>query len=169
MERLFFAVWPGPEAAASLAEVSRSLAELAQGKAVPREKIHLTLAFLGQVAPEERARAVEAASGLRAGVFGMALDHVGSFRSARVAWAGCGRIPRSLERLQSGLDGALRERGFTLEERPFVPHVTLARRIAKSVPRAPMPAIEWDARELTLVRSETGTGRYSVLERWNLG
>jgi RNA 2',3'-cyclic 3'-phosphodiesterase len=169
MARLFFAAWPGARAAQALAEVARTLADLTQGKAVPPEKIHLTLAFLGQVTDEDAARASEAAKRLRSPAFAMTLDGVGSFRGARVAWAGCSRMPPGLEALQSSLAGELARRALSLEDRPFVPHVTLARRIAKAVPPAPMPPIEWQADELTLVRSETGTGRYTVLERWGLG
>lgn len=169
MARLFFAAWPGVRAAQALAEVARTLADLTHGKAVPQEKIHLTLAFLGEVTDEDAARTSEAAGRLRLPAFGMTLDGVGSFRGARVAWAGCSRTPPGLEVLQSSLAGELARRGFGLEDRPFVPHVTLARRIAKAVRPAPMPPIEWQADELTLVRSETGTGRYTVLERWGLG
>jgi 2'-5' RNA ligase len=163
--RLFFAVWPDAEAAQSLAAVSRTLADLGAGKPVAAAKIHLTLAFLGETDAE---RAIEAAASIRGRAFDMVLDNVGSFRSARVAWAGCGRTPPELGALQETLDRELRRRAFALEARPFVPHVTLARRIARNVPRAPMAPIAWRARELTLVRSETGTGRYAVVERWPL-
>ena len=166
--RLFFAVWPDAEAAGSLAAVSRTLADLGAGKPIAAAKIHLTLAFLGEIDAERAARAIEAAAAIRGRAFDMVLDNVGSFRSARVAWAGCGRTPPELGELQESLDGELRRRGFALEARPFVPHVTLARRIARSVPRAPMAPIAWRARELTLVRSETGTGRYAVVESWPL-
>jgi len=37
------------------------------------------------------------------------------------------------------------------------------------VARAPIESIAWEARELTLVRSETGTGRYTIMEAWPLG
>ena len=169
MARLFFAAWPGAQAAQALAEVARALADLARGKAVPQEKIHLTLAFLGEVSDVDALRASGAAEHLSFPAFGMTLDRVGSFRGARVAWAGCARTPPGLEALQSSLAGELARRGFSLEDRPFVAHVTLARRIAKAVHPAPMPPIEWQADELTLVRSETGSGRYTVLERWPLG
>jgi 2'-5' RNA ligase len=86
-----------------------------------------------------------------------------------VAWASCGHAPARLASLQSDLAASLGARGFTLEERPFAPHITLARRIRKPVPTAPTDAIAWRVRDVTLVRSETGTGRYAVMERWPLG
>ena len=69
---------------------------------------------------------------------------------------------------QSRLDAALRARGFALDERPFAAHTTLARGIERIVLRAPMPAIRWRPRDFALVRSQTGTGRYAVMETWPL-
>jgi 2'-5' RNA ligase len=166
--RLFLALWPGEALRAALAEVGESLAELASGKPVPAEKIHLTLCFLGEVAGDGLDRVRDAAAGVRAPRFELALDEVGSFRKARVAWAGSSRVPAALAALQSGLDAALRLRGFALEDRPFAAHVTLARKIAGAVPHAPMPALEWRPHDYALVRSHPGTGRYEVMETWPL-
>ena len=168
MARLFFALWPGEDGARSLALVARSLAELAGGKPTPPEKIHLTLAFLGET-DEERARAARlAASEVRAAAFSFALDTVGSFKRSGVGWAAASRPVAGLERLQSSLARRLSAAGFAFEDRPFAAHVTLARRIGKAVPRAPMPPLEWRAREFTLVRTEPGSGRYKILESWPL-
>jgi len=168
MARLFFAIWPGEEAARSLADASLALAGLAGGKPVPRGKIHLTLVFLGSISPDETREAARIGAAVRSPRFGLALDHVGSFRRARVAWAGPSEVPAPLASLQSGLEGALRGAGLRLDERPFAPHVTLARKIERDVPRAPLAQVEWRVDELTLARSETGTGRYTVLETWPL-
>ena len=167
--RLFFALWPDEAAARALEVLALALADVAGGKPVPREKIHLTLAFLGEV-PGDRVESASAAGAqARGAAFPFRLDEVGSFRRAGVAWAGCRRAPAGLVSLRSDLAASLAARGFTLEERAFAPHITLARRIRKPVPPAPAEAIAWRVRELTLVRSETGTGRYAVMERWPLG
>jgi 2'-5' RNA ligase len=135
---------------------------------VPAEKIHLSLSFLGEIAPDRVDAVRDAAADARASQFDLVMDGVGSFRSARVAWAGCSQVPAELARLQSQLEGGLRARGFALDERAFAPHVTLVRKIALNVPAAPMPAIRWRAAQYVLARSETGTGRYSILEAWPL-
>ena len=136
---------------------------------MPPEKIHLTLAFLGEVAPVRSDAARRAAAAVRARAFEIVLDQVGSFRTAKVEWAGCAHAPPGLAALQGVLATALRERDFVLEERPFAPHLTLVRKAAKAIARAPLAPIAWKARELTLVRSETGTGRYVVTDSWPLG
>ena len=168
MARHFFALWPDEAAAKALAEVAAALAMRAQGRPVPAAKLHLTLAFLGEIDADRARAASQAGAMVRLSGFNMVLDCVGSFRPAQVAWAGCTRVPPELACLHAGLAGELLSRGFPLEDRPFAPHVTLARRISKAVPREPMPPLEWKAREITLVRSEAGTGRYDVLEGWLL-
>ncbi len=166
--RLFLALWPGESVRASLARVAGSLASAASAKAVPAEKIHLTLAFLGEVETARMAVVREAAREARARRFEIVFDEIGSFRRARVAWAGARRVPAPLLELQSSLENALRARGFALDERAFAAHVTLARKIGRDIVRAPMPPIKWRPRDFALVRSDTGTGRYEVLETWPL-
>ena len=164
MARLFFALWPDAGARARLAPLAAGLADAASGKPVPIEKVHLTLAFLGEVDAERIAAAVDAARGVRLAPFAFALDRVGSFRGARVAWAGCAAVPAPLAALAAGLAARLVAAGFTLEDRPYAPHATLARRIARNVATAPVEPIPWPVGGFSLVRSEAGTGRYAVLE-----
>ena len=164
--RLFFALWPDAAAAEALERLAADVVLVAGGRATPREKIHLTLAFLGEV--DDLARAREAAESVRAAPFDMRLDCVGSFRRSRVAWAGSLEPNLELAAAQSSLEARLRERGFALEERPFAAHVTLARKTERSLPRAAIPAIGWRADELRLVRSMPGGNEYVQLERWKL-
>jgi 2'-5' RNA ligase len=164
MARLFFALWPDAAAGARLAPLAAELAGAASGQAVPIAKVHLTLAFLGEVETARIAALVEAARGVRLAPFAFALDRVGSFRGARVAWAGCAQTPELLAALASGLARRLESAGFALEDRPYAPHATLARRIARPVADAPIAPIPWTADGFSLVQSETGTGRYAVLE-----
>lgn len=166
--RLFFALWPDDAVRAELGAIAASIAARAQGRGVPAAKLHLTLCFLGDVADERAPEAIEAANAVRGAGFDLVLDTLGSFRDARVAWAGLSRVPAELAALQSSLDGELRARGFMLEDRPFSAHATLARRIAKGVLRGAMAPIAWKVSQFVLVRSETGRGSYTVMERWNL-
>jgi len=169
MSRYFFALWPDAPTASALHETSVSLAEISGGRAIPAEKIHMTLAFLGGLEPAALARAQSLAPEVTGVPFSMTLDGVGAFRNAQVAWAAPGEVPRELRNLQAALSATLREAGFELEERAFAPHVTLARRIGKRVPRAPIGPVEWRVDDFVLAESVTGTGRYEVVERWKLG
>jgi len=166
MARLFFAVWPDAAGSERLARLAADVAAVSEAKPVPREKIHLTLAFLGEV-PEARIEGARAA-GREVGFarFAFALDRVGSFRAARVAWAGSREAPAALAALQSALAARLHEAGFAIEERPFAPHATLARRTRRALPPAAIGPIAWPVGAFTLVRSVTGTGRYEVMEEY---
>jgi 2'-5' RNA ligase len=95
--------------------------------------LHLTLAFLGEQ-PEEQLEVLETigravtVSG-RGGV--LRLSEAGSFgakRAPRVLWVDLTGDLEALLEIQQRLDTALREAGFPMEDRPFRPHVTLARR-----------------------------------------
>ena len=165
MGRMFFAIWPEADAAQELARVGEALAGLVGGRPMPARKIHMTLAFLGSLDEGRCGSAVEAAAALGGSPIRMLLDTVGSFRRAKVGWAAPSEGHPGLVALQSALAAALRNRGFDLEERVFNPHATLVRKIERPVPRAPMAAVEWRSRALTLVES-TGDGRYEVRESW---
>jgi 2'-5' RNA ligase len=167
--RLFFALWPDAAAASKLAEASKALALLAGAKPVPQEKIHLTLAFLGDLDEGRLDAARQAANGLEHEAFELVLDEWGSFRGARVAWAGCARAPGALVRLQADIADRLRRAGFALEDRPFTAHVTLARKVTRAIGRRKAEPIAWRAREVALVRSQLGKGSYETLETWALG
>jgi 2'-5' RNA ligase len=166
MARLFFAVWPDAAALARLERLAGELAAASAGKPVPAAKIHLTLAFLGEVDAARMESALSAARAVRFGRFAMTLDCVGSFRGARVAWAGSLATPTALACLHGDLAARLAAAGFTLEDRPFAAHVTLARRIGKAVPRAAIEPVARAVDGFSLVRSETGTGQYAVLEEF---
>ena len=169
MARLFFALWPSPRARADLARLAQDVARVSGGNAVEGAKIHLTLAFLGEVDAARMSLAHAAAAALDAAPFVMAIDRVGSFRRSRVAWASVSAVPEALIALQSGLERRLRASGFELEERPFRPHITLARKTRERVPAASIEPIAYPCDAVALVVSELRSGQYRTLESWPLG
>ena len=164
MNRLFFAIWPDDAGADRLRALAESLAPRVGGRPVPRDNIHLTLAFLGDL-DDERAAAAAAVRG-EGKAFVLSLDRLGSFRKARVAWAGASRAPGELVALESQLGEALRGLGFTLEDRPFAPHVTLLRKTERTLAAEAIEAVRWEVGEVTLVRSRAG--KYEIVKRSEL-
>ena len=168
MSRLFFAVWPDDAAREKLAALAAEVVAEAGGRAVPAANVHLTLEFLGEV-EEGRIPGLHAAADSVAGrAFELRLDRLGSFRRARVGWAGCARPPDRLLELQRELATALAAAGFALEDRPYAPHVTLARKIERPVRARELAPIAWRAHELALVLSESGKARYTTIASWRL-
>ncbi len=163
MARLFFALWPDAPSRPRLAARAAELVRLCGGRAVPEANIHLTLAFLGEVDAARVPLLHAAATQLEVQPFRLELDRLGSFSAARVGWSAPGRMPEALAGLAAGLKAALESRGFTLDDRPFAPHATLARRIERAVVPQAIEPIAWQAEEFALVESRRGTGRYETL------
>ena len=132
--RSFIAIELSEEAKEGLARLRRRLErdEHKFVKWVDPKGIHLTLKFLGNIPAGQVAQitaAVEEASG---GIspFHLEISGLGAFpsvRQPRVLWVGVHGDTDKLSRLQQGIDSALAALGFPREERPFVPHLTMAR------------------------------------------
>jgi 2'-5' RNA ligase len=125
---------------------------------------HVTLAFLGSQ-PAEQLEALEqiGASAAHASAPGvLRLGESGSFgskRAPRVLWVDLGGDVEALSALQHHLDVGLRAAGYALEDRPFRPHITLARRRETARGGPPVgwpPAVEhatFPLNQLTLFES----------------
>lgn len=169
MARLFFALWPADAARDALGALSKSVAAAAGGRAIPPAKIHLTLAFLGEVAASDDAAVREAAEAVRGEPLDLVFDRLGSFPRSQVAWIGPSRAPEGLGRLAAQLAESLRTRGFAIENRRFAAHITLSRGIREPVASAQATPIAWKADAFALVESQASTGRYLTRGSWVLG
>ena len=169
MPRVFFALWPDEPARAKLAALAGRVADEGGGRPVPAANLHLTLAFLGDVPDDRVGVAKRVASGIGGPAFELALDRLGSFRRAGVSWAGPSCPPGALAHLQSSLERALRSAGFALEERPFAPHLTLARKLVRPGAAAAIDPVAWDVEGFVLVESAREKGAYAQVAGWELG
>ena len=116
---------------AALARPRAALSGARDLRWVHGEQLHLTLRFFADL-PPERAEAVAAASaaGAAAAPFDLEVRGLGRFPAhgpLRVVWAGLGAGREPLVALAGSLARELEARGFPAEERPFAPHLTLAR------------------------------------------
>lgn len=132
MIRAFIAIALPDDLKARLGEVSRRLKSLGLVGSFPKpESIHLTLKFLGDVSEADINRIDdamrEAASGAQP--FQATVGGLGTFpnpSNPRVVWVGV-EEGEWLAPLQAAVEKALEGLGFPPEERPFSPHLTLAR------------------------------------------
>ena len=171
--RLFFSL-PLPEQGRDALRPVLESARTAAGRSVGFGKagqLHFTLAFLGEQ-PEERVEAAcAAASEAVRGVegFDLAIGGGGAFPPAgrpRVLWLGARSGGPQLVELATRLSSRLRERGFSLEERPFRAHLTLgrvkpggeggARRALSGLPSGELARMRVE--EIRLVQSILGAG-----------
>ncbi|MEW9922448.1 RNA 2',3'-cyclic phosphodiesterase [Marimonas sp. MJW-29] len=102
--------------------------ELAVGRAVPEENLHLTLCFLGEQPDEAIKEAHLALSCIQSSSFTLRLAGVGSFgkRSPQVIYADVAPSPGLME-LEKRITRALRNAGLRFQKRRFRPHVTVTR------------------------------------------
>jgi 2'-5' RNA ligase len=129
--RLFVALEIPEAVRQSLADVMTKLRPAAPGaRWVRAEGMHLTLKFIGHVPPErlEPIRGALGAIRLDAAVkvCFRGLGFFPSERRPRVFWAGMEATP-NLAQLATEIEGCLEPLGIAREQRPFTPHLTLAR------------------------------------------
>ena len=168
--RVFFALWPPPEIARQLSAIADSFAKISGGRATRQETIHLTLAFIGDVALDRLPDLVRAARKVRAEAFKLTLDQFGLWRHNRIFWAGCSVLPPALAELAAALVAELQPAGFNVANarRTFTPHVTLVRKVLAldaALPRG--TALAWRCERFVLVRStlaEAGSSYQSLAE-----
>jgi len=141
--RVFIAVDIGDDIRAGLDELQRKLKKVhADVRWVKPRNMHLTLAFLGDVPPDQiddikqvldHACEGHAPFGLNAAGTGF----FGKPRYPRVIWAGIADCP-ALAKLQHRIATGLMDAGIAFDDKPFSPHLTLGRVKAVDQHTAPL-------------------------------
>ncbi len=173
LRRVFFALWPDDEAASHLAALSQELAGRGRSRLIHPSSLHMTLAFIGPVSPNQIQQLEAIATQVSAESFALNLDRLGFWPQRGVLWAGCRRTPVPLKQLFESLMDGLRGAGFAIGDHSGfarVPHVTLARRTrCAELPRLGA-TIGWHVGEFSLVESHlhSSGARYKTLANFTL-
>ena len=132
------------------------------------DTLHLTLAFLGDVAGEDLSRLIEIAMRIKFQPFELQLDRIGYWKHNAIVWAGTAQVPPALTALAESLADALRAAGFRLEERSFKPHITLVRKFSGVPVAALQPPLHWqvDRFRLVISRPDRHGARYELVGEW---
>jgi 2'-5' RNA ligase len=189
-QRLFVAVPLPPDAIEACATVIEAVRAGPLG-GVPRwihvPNLHLTVRFLGPTLPDRVPEAAEAVVAVAAGgaPFEVVLTGAGAFPDGprpRAIWLGIERGAPELGALAAAVNARLAPLGWPPDERPYRPHLTVAR--LDAAPRAQGLAVadalreaaagwrtSFPAKELVLFRSQLGGGqpRYDAVHRVPLG
>jgi RNA 2',3'-cyclic 3'-phosphodiesterase len=161
--RLFTALWPGDAVAAEIAQWQSAWRWPSQATRVKPERLHMTLHFLGDVAAD-RVPELQRCLNVAFDPFALELGTSEVWPNG-VAVLLPARQPLALTRLHTRLADAVRRLGLPVEERPYRPHVTLARR-AWGASRPLEPArLRWKVDSgYVLVRSVPGGAGYEILQ-----
>jgi len=139
---------------------------------------HITLRFLGDVAPDRLPDIVAALRRVRRTPFGIEVRGLGVFEKDRqsILHAHIESV-RKVTTLCADITDVLTPLGFDFGPRPFTPHVTLARCKNSAAPAnyaskyGKSLRIQWDATSFALMESggiADNAARYSVLESFSL-
>jgi len=161
--RLFVALLVSQEMKSALLRTQAALRRQgAEGNFSREENFHLTLAFLGETEDPAGAEAAMEQACRGSGPFRLTLRGGGSFGDSW--WAGVD-APPALGELAGRLAGALRDRGFAVPRREFLPHITLIRQVRSPLPLRPeTEAASMTVRRVSLMRSERIGGRLIYTE-----
>jgi len=176
--RLFIAIELSEEIKDALDRSARLLrGACLHGSFSRRENYHLTLVFLGETSPDRVPDIRRAMDGCAPGAIRLRIGPPGCFRRREgdILWRRI-EADAALTQLHRDLSAHLRRVGFSLEERRYTPHLTLARR-AELTPgtdltqlAGEMPELDYRAESMTLMCSERIAGRlvYSPIYRRSL-
>lgn len=169
-ERLFFALWPTAERQQSWAQAARRWLPDGSGRLVAAGNLHLTLLFAGEVTAAQRLCLERTADAIHTPPFVLRFDHSGYWRRPRVVWFGCSQTPAALQDLALALQTGARRCHLAVDERPYTPHLTLARKVRKPPPPIRPAVAAWPVDHFVLVRSQlTPRGSlYEVVRSWGL-
>ena len=180
--RAFFALEIDPEIQYAI-EKWRDRTMLPAGRAVSAANFHITLHFLGSIAPRQLERLCTEAGQINApangSTFALRLDTPGYFPKPGIFWIGPGDILAPLTALAGSLRKAAKKAGIDTPHKGarkgtrkmFTPHLTLFRNCRTRPPlptRAPDFDIPCDG--FALFESITGHKgvRYQLVRRWPL-
>jgi 2'-5' RNA ligase len=181
MMRLFIGIPLAAEATDAAERLVRKLQSDGDGlRWGSPESWHITLQFLGETSEATYGCVVDRLGKVKSPVVPVLLDGTGFFERAGVFFAGV-NVPAEMHELEKRVIAATTLCGFVAEDRPFHPHVTLARakgeNRVKALRRlkqrlneeARFPA--FTATEFLLYQVFLGAGgsRYEVRERFRLG
>jgi len=170
--RLFIAINFNEEIKDKLSDIMQRLKKVAlKGKFTHRENLHLTVVFIGEVAPEKISSVKAAMDKLDVESFMLSINDLGSFKrdGGDIYWIGVGKN-NTLSSINDQLFTELVKAGFRIEKREYKPHLTLGRqvvvddnfdrnRFSKSI-----PAMKMEVKKISLMKSERINGKLTYTE-----
>src|SRR5690606_21485923 len=103
--RVFFALWPDADTSGAIVRATRRAVRLSGGAPMARQRLQVTVAFLGGVTPDEREQA-RGVMPIRVGPFDLSLDTLGVWPHSRTLWLAGRSVPPALNELERRLRSA---------------------------------------------------------------
>jgi 2'-5' RNA ligase len=106
-----------------------------KARIVQEDHVHLTLSFLGTLDDEQEDKAKAIVEAMDVASFDLTFSHISHFtphKGGNIVWIGP-EESKALTSLHAQLEKELVNSAFKVDERPFTPHVTLARGVRINV------------------------------------
>lgn len=150
--RLFLALELPKSGLDLLQQLQGTLKKYGRGRFTPRQNLHLTMVFIGQADPDAVVQCLADIHPPRQTLTVTGLGHFGDLIHAAV------RPTADLRQLQNELQTKLQTAGFKLEDRKFIPHITLCRKYLGKPPQIPAGTILSGARLVLMASDLQPTG-----------
>ena len=157
--RTFIALEISDQMRWEVASIARHLEAHVDGRFIPPENYHVTLAFLGDIDERDVGLAMDALDAACAAKTAPLLmcDGLGKFGNANDATLWLGLAPTDeLAGIAASVREELAARDIAFDQKTFKPHITIARRA--SIPKATLPPLPFPepdyANAVTLFKSE---------------
>ncbi len=168
MRKLFLALWPDDRTRRRVAKITGSLSAAACKK-VATANIHVTLVFIGMVEDDLLPEISRRVSAITTEPFTVQFDRLSYWRKPKILSLTSQNPPDAIRQLAGKLTAAVAACDIATEDRPYVPHVTLARH-AGNKPDMDFKPVIWHADSLCLIESTSNADGacYQVLQSWTL-
>ena len=167
MKRLFFALWPSKDCRKQLDRFNQSI-NSEELKKVKSDNLHVTLVYLGNVDAQTEALIRQEVEHIKAKPFVLQFEQLAFWKKPRILCLLTQQYDPQILLLVNALKSIVQQYGIKVENRPYKPHITLARKARKPL-EINVQAIEWPADSFCLVESvSTPEGvHYQVLQSWH--
>lgn len=169
LHRVYFALWPDEALRAALAAAVAPVLAGAGGRPVLAADLHVTLEFIGEVAPPALAALVRIGASIAPPPVTLTLDRLEWWSGSRALVVAASAPPASLMAMQQGLRQRVAAAGLRVDAREYRPHLTIARGVPAQPWPVPALSLAWQVGAVALVESAgAATGaRYRPLAVWH--
>lgn len=166
MKRLFFGLSPDQQASRQCLTIMKALSAQ-HYPVIPAANLHVTLLFLGAINAGQEAELMEKAAGIAFPRLTLKFDQLSYWPKPQVLCLIASATDSALQDLAARLKALAENLGIAVENRPYLPHVTLARKAKHPIAMTIEPVV-WRAGQFCLFESvTTGNGvTYPKIRCW---
>lgn len=167
-QRLFFALLPDAAAISQITDIQQQL-PADKLRLYSTGNLHQTLVFLGKFAEQQLMDLISACNTIAVPPIRMRFTTLTFWPQPKVLCLLADNVPTDLKTLVNALQEIASQFNVPVDNRPYRPHITLARKASESL-QLDFKPIDFTAREFVLMQSvSTDNGpEYRPLYRWQL-